>query len=153
MTLCDWHCSFMSLPLILCHCHWYCVIFVIIDQMHKLQPKIYSFFFVLIRLTSPVSKIQKKCSFRMRLVGLISTMTTDDTFGQHLCRSVHCVIVLDTVYNCHWYCLIVIDIVSLSWIFHYCHLYCLIVIDIVSLSLIFCHCHWYCVIVIDYLIR
>ena len=42
----------------------------IIDRMHKWRPKKYSFVFVLIRLTSLVrtEKIQKKCSFRTRLV-------------------------------------------------------------------------------------
>ena len=49
--------------------------------------KKYSFVFVLIRLTSHVSmdKIQKKCSFRMRLVGLISTKTREYFVGHHLC--------------------------------------------------------------------
>ena len=45
-------------------------------EKDKWRPKKYSFVFVLIRLTSLVStdKIQKKCSFRTRLVGLISTV-------------------------------------------------------------------------------
>ena len=42
---------------------------------------------MLIRLTSLVSKdkILKKCSFRMRLVGLISTKTKEYFVGSHLC--------------------------------------------------------------------
>ena len=49
--------------------------------------KKYSFVFVLIRLTSLVikDKVQKKCSFRTRLVGLISTKTKECFFGRHLC--------------------------------------------------------------------
>ena len=45
------------------------------------------FVFVLSRLTSLVStdKIQKKCSFRTRLVGLISTKTKEYFVGRHLC--------------------------------------------------------------------
>ena len=53
------------------------IIFKSIDRMHKWRPKKYSFVFVLIRLTSLVGtdKIQKKCSFRTSLVGLLSTKT------------------------------------------------------------------------------
>ena len=42
---------------------------------------------MLIRLTSLVStdKIQKKCSFRTRLVGLISTKTKEYFVGGYLC--------------------------------------------------------------------
>ena len=42
---------------------------------------------MLIRLTSLVStdKIQEKCSFRTRLVGLISTKTKEYFVGRHLC--------------------------------------------------------------------
>ena len=49
--------------------------------------KKYSFVFVLIRLTSLVGtdKIQKKCFFRTRLVGLISTKTKEYFVGRHLC--------------------------------------------------------------------
>ena len=45
-----------------------------IDRLHKWRPKEYYFLFMLIRLTSLFGtyKIQKKCSFRTRLVGLIS---------------------------------------------------------------------------------
>ena len=52
---------------------------IVIDRMHKWWPKKYSFVFVLISLTSLVStdKIEKKSSFRMRLVGLISTKTKE----------------------------------------------------------------------------
>ena len=64
-----------------------------IDRMHKWRPKKYSFVFVLIRLTSLVGtdKIQKKCSFRMRLVGLISTKTKEYFVGRHFCiQSIIC---------------------------------------------------------------
>ena len=56
------------------------------DRTHKWEPKKYSFVFVLIRLTSLLStdKIQKKCSFRTRLVGLISTKTKEYFVGSHL---------------------------------------------------------------------
>ena len=49
--------------------------------------KKYPFVFVLLSLTSLVStdKIQKKSSFRTRLVGLISTKTKEYFFGRHLC--------------------------------------------------------------------
>ena len=55
--------------------------------MHKWQPKKYYFVFVLIRLTSLVSmdKIQKKCCFRTRPVGLISTKTKEYFVRRHLC--------------------------------------------------------------------
>ena len=55
--------------------------------MRKWRPNKYSFVFVLIRITNLVStdKIQKKCSFRMRLVGLISTKTKEYFVGSHLC--------------------------------------------------------------------
>ena len=50
-----------------------------IDRMHKWRPKKYSFVFVLISMTSLVStdEIQKKTSFRTRLVGLINTKTKE----------------------------------------------------------------------------
>ena len=53
-----------------------------IDRLHKWRPKEYSFLFMLIRLTSlfGTDKIQKKCSFRMRLVGLISRKTKEFFF-------------------------------------------------------------------------
>ena len=59
----------------------------VIDRMHKWRPKKYSFVFVLIRLTSLVGtdKIQKKCSFRTRLVVLISTKAKEYFVGRHLC--------------------------------------------------------------------
>ena len=52
-----------------------------------MRPKKYPFVFVLIRLTSLVNmdKIQKKCSFRTRLVGMISTKTKEYFVGRHLC--------------------------------------------------------------------
>ena len=55
------------------------IVYVQIDRMHKWRPKKYSFVYVLISLTSLVStdKIQKKSSFRMRLVGLINTKTKE----------------------------------------------------------------------------
>ena len=55
--------------------------------MHKWRPKKYSSVFVLISLTNLVSmdKIQKKSSFRTRLVGLISTRMKEYFFGRHLC--------------------------------------------------------------------
>ena len=55
--------------------------------MHKWRPKQFSFVYVLISLTSLVStdKIQKKSSFRMRLVGLISTKTKEYLFVRHFC--------------------------------------------------------------------
>jgi len=58
--------------------------------------KKYSFFFMLIRLTSLVGtdKIQKKRSFVMRLVGLISTKTKECFFGRHLCNRSMAVFVL-----------------------------------------------------------
>ena len=58
-----------------------------IYRMHKWWATKYSFVFVLIRLTSLVStdKIQTKCSFRTRLVGLISTKTKEYFVGSHLC--------------------------------------------------------------------
>ena len=54
-----------------------------IKRLHKWRPKKYSFLFMLIRLTSLVGtdKIQKKCSFRTRVVGLISTKTKEYFFG------------------------------------------------------------------------
>ena len=67
--------------------------FRFIDRMHKWRPKKYSFVVVLIRLTSLIStdKIQKKCSFRTRLVGLISTKTKECFVGYHLCiQSISC---------------------------------------------------------------
>ena len=53
-----------------------------IDRMHKWGPNEYSFVVVLISLTSLVStdKIQKKSTFRTRLVGLISTKTKEYFF-------------------------------------------------------------------------
>ena len=52
------------------------------DRMHKWRQKKYSFVFVLISLTSLVSTdiIQRKSSFRTRLVGLISTKTKQYCF-------------------------------------------------------------------------
>ena len=56
-----------------------------IDRLHKWRPKKYSFLFMLIRLTRLVGmdKVQKKCSFRTRLVGLISTKTKEYFFDSH----------------------------------------------------------------------
>ena len=56
-----------------------------IDWLHKWWPKKYSFLFMLIRLTSLVGmdKMQKKCSFRTRVVGLVSTKTKEYFFGCH----------------------------------------------------------------------
>lgn len=50
-----------------------------IDRMHKWWPKKYSYVFVLISLTSLVStdEVQKKTSFRTRLVALINTKTKE----------------------------------------------------------------------------
>ena len=50
-----------------------------IDRMHKWRPKKSSFVFVLISLTCLVStdEVQKKSSFRTRLVGLINTKTKE----------------------------------------------------------------------------
>ena len=55
--------------------------------MHKWRPKKYSFVFVLISLTSLVStdEVQKKTSFRTRLVALINTKTKEYQFGRHFC--------------------------------------------------------------------
>ena len=55
--------------------------------MHKWRPKKFSFVYVLISLISLVStdKIQKKSSFTMRLVGLISAKTKEYLFGRHFC--------------------------------------------------------------------
>ena len=66
------------------------------DRLHKWRPKKYSFVFVLIRPTSLVStdKIQRKCSFRTRLVGLISTLSKQKSnllvalYGIGLCTAV-----------------------------------------------------------------
>ena len=57
----------------------YIRIFKTIDRMHKWRPKKYSFVFVLISLTSLVStdEVQKKTSFRTRLVALINTKTKE----------------------------------------------------------------------------
>ena len=51
----------------------------VIDRMHKWRPKKYSFVFV------STDKIQKKCYFQTRLVGVISTKTKEYFFGRHLC--------------------------------------------------------------------
>ena len=66
-----------------------------IDRMHKWRPKKYSLVFVLIRLTSLVGtyKIQKKCSFRTRLVGLISTKTKERFFWLPFMHSLYSVLI------------------------------------------------------------
>ena len=57
-----------------------------IDRILKMRPKECSFAFVLVIVTGLVctDKIQKKCSFRTRLVGLISTKTKEYLFSRHL---------------------------------------------------------------------
>ena len=48
-----------------------------VDRVHKWRPKKYSFVYVLITSLVSTDKIQKKSSFRMGLVGLISTKTKE----------------------------------------------------------------------------
>ena len=59
--------------------------------MHKWWPKKFSFVFVLISLTSLVStdRIQKKSSFRTRLVGLICTEKKEYFFWPPFMHSVN----------------------------------------------------------------
>ena len=63
----------------------------LIERMQKWRPKKYPFVFVLLSLTSFVStdKIQKKSSFRKRLVGLISTKTKEYFFWPPFMHSVY----------------------------------------------------------------
>ena len=73
-----------------------------IVQMRKWRPKKYSFVFAPIGFTSLVRthKIQKKYSFRTRLVGRISTKTKEYFFDRHLCiRSISILIILELEYT------------------------------------------------------
>ena len=74
--------------------------------MHTWWSKKYSFGFVLSRLTILVGmdKIREKCSFRMRLVGLISTKTKKYFFGCPL----HC---MHLVYM-HFACILCLQILA-----------------------------------------
>ena len=79
--------KFMNLMYSLTYKFGYYLTITLYRPSAYLVVKKYSFGFVLRRLAILISmdKIQEKCSFRMRLVGLISTKTKKYFFGCQLC--------------------------------------------------------------------